>query len=333
MTPLSARPPKLSVLFPLQPDHPSLALPFVDLVARTGAHRLWLCQSLHAETHQSIAYLAAKGPRIPFGVSVTLMPLRHPYEAALQARSLALITDEPVVVGYGTGTPDFVSGLRPGPYPSPLTAAREYLASVRALLDGGPVTHRGDYHHLHARLPPLDHPRIEVGAGVLRPGMARVAAVTADTAITWLTPPDYIRDTLLPATEVGTDAPHQVPRPRPRIVTVVHAAVARPGRNAKRAALAGTHTHLTAAPYTDMLRRAGVPAHPSDPEAGAAALVDHNVFLTGTPTDIAAGLARHAESGVDEVVLNPAGVLLTEGTPAAVTDLEEIISAYRTMHS
>ncbi|MGW3271262.1 LLM class flavin-dependent oxidoreductase [Streptomyces kronopolitis] len=333
MTPQPAPAPRISVLFPLQPDHPSLVLPFAELVARTDAHRLWLCQSLQAETHQSIAYLAGAGPRVPFGLSVTLMPLRHPYEAALQARSLALITGEPIVVGYGTGSPDFVSGLRHGPYPSPLTAAHEYLASVRALLNGGPVEHTGAYHQLQARLPPLDHPPVEVAAGVLRPKMARVAGATADAAITWLTPPDYIRDTLLPAAEAGTADHERIPSyPRPRIVTVVHAATARPGRDPNQTALAGAHAHLTADHYTDMLRRAGVPVLPSDPEAGAAALVDRGVFLTGTAGDIAAGLARYRAAGVDEVVLNPAGVMLTEGVPAAVADLQEIISAYHATH-
>ncbi|MBB6551248.1 hypothetical protein HD593_006043 [Nonomuraea rubra] len=34
---------------------------------------------------------------------------------------------------------------------------------------------------------------------MLRPGMARAAGTRADAAITWLTPPSYVRDVLAPA--------------------------------------------------------------------------------------------------------------------------------------
>ena len=110
---------------------------------RTGARRLWLCQSFKAETHQVMAYLAGMGHNVPLGTSVTLLPLRHPYEAALQARSLALLTGEPVVAGYGIGNPGFVAGLTGSPYASPRTAVHDYLTSVRALLDGERVEHDG----------------------------------------------------------------------------------------------------------------------------------------------------------------------------------------------
>ena len=37
------------------------------------------------DPHQTFAYLAGAGLRVPMGTSVTLLPLRHPFEAALQA--------------------------------------------------------------------------------------------------------------------------------------------------------------------------------------------------------------------------------------------------------
>ncbi|MGJ5826269.1 F420-dependent peptide dehydroalanine reductase LxmJ [Streptomyces ossamyceticus] len=312
-----------AVLYPLQPDHPELVAPFAASVARTGARRLWLCQSFRAEPHQVLAHLAGQGHTVPVGTAVTLLPLRHPYEAALQARSLALLTGQPVVAGYGIGTPDFAKGLAPEPYRSPRTAVGDYVRSVRALLDGESVAYDGPYHRLHAELPPVGpHAPVEVGAGVLRPGMARTAGATADVAITWMTPPAYVRDVLVPQLAAG--AAESGRAGRPRIATAVHVAVARPGRDPRHLARVAAGAHLGAPHYADMLRRAGVDTGGPDP---AAELLRADVVVTGTPEEIAATLARYRAAGVDEILLNPTAVLLTEGVHAAVDDMEEIIAA------
>lgn len=316
-----------AVLYPLQPDHPELVAPFASLVQRSSARRLWMCQSFKAETHQVLAHLAGMGHTVPVGTSVTLLSLRHPYEAALQARSLALITGRPVVAGFGIGNPDFVSGLTGSPYASPRTAVRDYLSSVRALLDGETVGHDGPYHQMHGGLLPLDHERVEVGAGVLRPGMARTAGEVADVAITWMTPPSYIAGTLRPALYEGAQGRVD----RPRIATAVHVAVVRPGRDPRRLALAAAGKHLEAPHYADMLRRAGVAVDPHDPAGTADALLGRQVVVTGTPEEIAEALDGYRRAGVDEVMLNPSGVLLTEGVHAAAADMEEILAACDSM--
>lgn len=317
-----------AVLFPLQPLHPDVVVPFARAAVDGGARRLWMGQSLLAETHQTFAYLAGAGIRPAVGTSVTLMPLRHPLEAAVQARSLALITGRPVVAGFGPATPDLVRLLRGEPYAKPAAAAAGYAAAVRAALDGSEEVHeseaavQGPVGGLIGR---IAHPDVEIGLGVLRPGMARAAGTVADAAITWMTPPEYVRGTLVPALAAGArhrDAP-------PRVVTVVHVGVQRPGRDPYRLALAGAGVHLSTPHYTDMLCRAGVPADPGDPQAGAKELVNAGVYAYGSPADIAAKLAEYHASGVDEVVLNPTGVLLTHGAAAAVEDLSAILAAVK----
>lgn len=315
------RPP--SVLFPEQPHHPSALCAFAELVQKSHARRLWLGQSLRIETYQALAYLAGAGLRIPLGTSVTLMPLKHPYEAALEARSLAALTGHSVVAGFGASTPGFVRALEGRPHASPRTAAHEYLSIVRSTLESDRAEFHGDYHVLSsAPVHPLEHGPVEIGAGVLRPGMARTAGAAADVAISWMTPPDYVRETLVPALEEGaTDA--RVP---PRVATVVHVAVSQPGREMTHIAGTAAKEHLRAAHYTDMLRRAGVSAYPEDPTSGAEQLVAKGVFVSGTPEEIATELRRYQESGVDEVILNPAGILFTEGVEAALTDLGQILA-------
>lgn len=320
-----------SVLVPNMPEAPDSLRPHAELVRDTGVRRLWTGQSLKVEAHQAFAHLAGAGIRVPVGISVTLMPLRHPYEAALQARSLALMTGLPVVAGYGVGSAAFVRSLNGGPYPSPRTMAADYLRTVRALLDGEIVDHAGDYHALRGRLIPMEHPQVEVGVGVLRPNMARTAGGVADVAITWMTPPGYVAETLLPALEKG--AKERDRDTRCRVATVVHVAVERDGRDPHVLAHTAASGHLAMDHYTDMLRRAGVPADPADPVAGAAALVDSGTYLYGSADHIAAGLEEYRNAGVDEVILNCAGVLFTEGQAAAFRDAREIIEAVGRRHS
>ncbi|MEU7001058.1 LLM class flavin-dependent oxidoreductase [Nonomuraea sp. NPDC046570] len=304
---------RASVIFPGQPGSAAEVEPYADLVKSGPAARLWLGQSLRVETQQVVAHLAGNGRRVPTGTSVTLMPLRHPLQAALEARSMAVMTGHPVVAGFGASAPEFVSVLNGEPYRKPAAMAREYLSTVRALLGGEGL--RG------FKLPPLRCPPVEVGAGVLRPGMARVAGECADAAITWMTPPAYLADVLAPALRQGAGDE----REPPRIVTVVHVATASPGRDAARLAFLAAGHHLRAAHYTDMLRRAGLEASPR-------ALVASGLFLTGTAERIAERLHDYFLAGVDEIVLNTTGVFLAEGSRSAIGDAEEILTALEEHH-
>lgn len=92
-----------------------------------------------------------------------------------------------------------------------------------------------------------------------------------------LIPPGYVRDMLLPARATGAA---EAGREVPCLVTVVHAALARPGRNPCRLARTGAGEHLRAPQYTDMPRRAGLRVHPARSDLGARALVDSGAFLT-----------------------------------------------------
>jgi alkanesulfonate monooxygenase SsuD/methylene tetrahydromethanopterin reductase-like flavin-dependent oxidoreductase (luciferase family) len=269
------------------------------------------------------AYLAGTGIRVPVGTSVALMPLRGPYDAAVQARSLAALTERPAVAAFGVGPPELADGLLGAPYARPVTAATEYARCVRALLAGRPVAHDGEYVKLRFGMVPLAHPRVEVGLGVLRPAMARAAGAVADVAVTWMTPPWYLRHTLAPALAAGAGER----RSRPRVVAVVHVALARRGRDPRRLALRAAGPHLASDHYTAMLREAGVAVDASDPDGGARAIAEAGVFVYGSTADVIGEIARYRAAGVDEVVVNTAGVYLTEGPDAALDDLGELLTA------
>ncbi|MFD3804914.1 LLM class flavin-dependent oxidoreductase [Streptomyces sp. NPDC058619] len=325
-------PPPLALMYPLMACDLDELAAFGRAVGELSLARLYLGQSLVVDTHQAFAHLAGRGIRVPTGTSVALTALRHPLDAAVQARSLALLTGRPVLAGFGAGDPDTVAALRGEPYESPLTAVAEYLGVVRRLLDGEAVDDfRGRYVRLDGGPLPQPHPAaprpaVSLGVGVLRPRMAHVAGQVADVAITLLTPAAHLADEIVPALARGAASRG---RAAPGVTAIVPCAVRRPGRDARKLAYAAHQLHLEGAHYAAMLRAAGLAVDVSDPWGGAGALVDGGVFAYGTPDEVADRLTGYGEAGATEIALSCAGVLLTEGPEAALADVRAIAEAVR----
>jgi 5,10-methylenetetrahydromethanopterin reductase len=313
---------KFSILLPFIPRRSRQAIPFAELVSHTHAVRLWQGQALAVEPHQTFVHLAAAGIRVPVGLGVTLMPLRHPMEAALQARSVAQATGAPMVAGYGPGGKVFQTNVMGAPYRSQLTAVREYLTLVRGLLDGKTMEFQGEYFSYFGQLPPCPAPLVEVGLGVLRPGAARVAGEVADVAITWLTPASYIRDVIRPALTEGAQA---AGRPVPRIAAIVPVALAHQDRDLTEVVLASNQAHLNAPHYRDMLRRAGIDLPGDDLGAMAKAAVAGGAFIFASPDEVADRMQEFLAAGVDEIVLNVTGVRSAISVAAAQQELERLL--------
>lgn len=302
-----------SVFLPFLADRPEQFVPFMALVQRSRAVRLWSGQPLRLDTCQGFAFAAGMGLRAPVGTAVTLMPTRHPFEMALQARGLALTTGHPVIVGLGTGSVDFQRGLLGRPYERPLRAVREYLQACRDLVDGRSVDVAGDSVTLRGKQGRLSHPPVHWGLGVLRPGMARLAGELADVAITWLTPPAYIRDELVPRIRAAASA---AGRPAPRVVAAVHVALATPGTDPVEVVGATSEGHLRAPHYQDMLRQAGVRVNPADWRVAAGGLLETGTVVVDALPHLERRLHAYVEAGVDEIALH----LHAPRGPAAATE-------------
>lgn len=317
--------PTTSIIYPVQPHELSTVIPYARLAENTSGQRLWCGQSVLLETHQVFAALSSTGLDIGYGSAVTLTPLRHPMTAAICARSTALLSGRTYIAGIGPGPADFQQQVLRAPYTKPVTTTRDYVTMMRALLNGATVDEpAGAWPTENLTLPVIPAPDVEIGLGVLRTPMARLAGKVADWAMTWLTPLSYLRDRIAP---VMADSAAQAGRPAPRIAAVLHCALTRPRRDLTSIALASSHRHLTLPHYTDMLNQAGLPVDPADPHAGASLLVEHQVLASGTPEDIAATVNDYHTAGVEEVVVNVAGVHITEGPGAALRDLSAILTA------
>ncbi|OZM73049.1 5,10-methylene tetrahydromethanopterin reductase [Amycolatopsis antarctica] len=310
-----------SVLVPQWPLRPNQVLPYAALAERTGG-RLWLGQTPVGDPYQAFVFASASGFRTPVGTGVSVMPYRHPYDAALQAQSAAVLLGHPVVAGFGPGPADVQRAVLGAAYRSPLTAVREYLTIVRRLTETGECEFDGEYFHCRAVLPSVVRPPVELGLGVLRPRMARLAGEVADVAITWLAPASYIGEVLLPELRAGAAA---ADRPAPRVVAMVPVALTAESRDPLDLALASSRVHLGLPHYAGMLREAGIDPDLDDPRRAASALMDGGAFLSGDSTEVIDRLTEFTEAGVDEIVLNSTGVCLSEGHVAALADLKNLL--------
>jgi alkanesulfonate monooxygenase SsuD/methylene tetrahydromethanopterin reductase-like flavin-dependent oxidoreductase (luciferase family) len=301
---------------------PEQAVPFAGLVRWGKAERLWQGQSEVIDNHQLVSWLAGIGLRVPSGFGVNLTPLRSPYHAAVDARSTALTTGCSVVAAYGPGSVDFQRGVMGTPYLSPLTATREYVTTVRALINGELVNTEGDCYSTTGRLVPARSAEVRVGMGALRPKMAALAGQIADDAVTWLCPPDYLRDVIVPQVHKASVQEGRDPVP---VTAIVPCAVAKEGRHARDIAFDAVGMHIQLRHYQDTLQHAGITVTGKKEDVDK--LTDAGAFLYGTPSDIRDGLDRFSRAGVEEVVLNVVGVAKGFGLRAAVRDLEDILAA------
>ncbi|MFG2986778.1 LLM class flavin-dependent oxidoreductase [Streptomyces sp. NPDC048258] len=315
----------ISVMYPAMPADIGDVLPYARVAETTSGRRLWLGQSFTIESHAVFAALTGMGLDIGFGTAVTLMPLRHPMTAAVNARSIAALSGHSYISGIGPGGKELQRRVNGRAYDKPVTAARHYIRMMRTLLDGGLATDDGLWPTDGIEISKMDTPPVEIGVGVLRLPMARLAGEAADWAITWLTPLSYLGDRLLPAMD---EAARTAGRTRPRVAAIVHCAVTRPGRDLRQLALKAVGPHLSSPHYSDMLNQAGIPVDRSDPATAAQHIIDRNLFATGTADDIAATLASYHQAGVDDVVVNVCGLHMHEGTGAAIRDLTAITTAF-----
>lgn len=318
---------RLSVLLPTANVAMPDILSFAEL-CEDGAGRLWQGQSVAVDPFQSFAAAAGAGMSVPVGIGVTLLPLRHPFDAALAARSLTRSTGQTAIVGFGPGGRSLQRSLLGAPYAKPLRATREYVSTVAALLAGRETDIDGDYFTCRGNLPsaPGDQ-QTAVGVGVLRAGMARIAGKCADAAITWMTPPGYIRDELRPALKEGA---RKAGRPPPQVIANVPLALHGPDFALDQLVLAGNAAHLRREHYLAMLAKAGASVDRHNARATAHEVVRVDGFLHGGIDRIVEGLSEYAAAGADEIVLNISGAARLRGMDVARDQLREILAAANT---
>lgn len=264
---------RVGAIFSPYPNPPE-ALPDAALAAeRAGVDELWLWEDCfrHSAFASASAALAVTSS-LRVGVGIAPMPLRNVAATAIEIATIARMFPGRLLPGIGHGVQDWMAqvGARVA---SPLTLMREYASALRTLLGGEEVTVSGRYVTLDAvRLdwPPVDVPLVYAaaeGPKTLRLSGAVADGVVLDSKHTLEEIRHAVSEVRAGREEAGRDG-------EPDVCGYVYAVF---GPNALTRAVAGWGSDV-----------------PADAE--------HRV-LTGSVDEVAEGVRRFVDVGVDRVVL------------------------------
>ena len=288
----------LDALFPYQATDLRQVAAAAHAARAAGVERLWLTHSLGLDAQLTIAALAGRVPELAFGTAVSLMPTRHPVQAAVDARTLAAMTGGRFSLGLGVSEPATVERTLGLPWVPPRSFAAEYLAVVRALVRDGEARQQGRYVTVDAALPDLPAavapPPVLLGA--LGPRMAELAGAAADGCLSWLATPERLEQVVVPRVRAGAEA---AGRATPEIVAIVPAVVTDDPAEATRLAATAFGTHLTRPHYRRALADEGlVPRGP-----GVSDTIRDALLAWGDARAVGARLRRYLDAGASRVAV------------------------------
>ncbi len=169
-----------------------------ETVARVedlGYAEVWLAEDyFELGGIASVSAALAATSRIPVGLGVLSVRVRHPAVTAMELATLADMYPGRFMAGLGHGVPHWTGqmGLRPASY---LRSLREAASAIGRLLDGQELTETGEYHAFDGvRLlhPPSARPPLYFG--VHGPRSLQLAGELADgTLLGWFSSPEYVR--------------------------------------------------------------------------------------------------------------------------------------------
>lgn len=291
--------PRLSAYAPFAGPHVTDAAWWIALASSLKLDRVWFGQQSCVPILGGAGYASGRGHRAPLGTAVSLIPATTPFASAMDIRALAQISESTVAAYFSPGYPHIQHALAGRRWDSPLTATREFFTALRGLLAGGRVDVRGEYVSTTFDSPADDvTDRVELGLGILRPGLARLAGEIADGAVTWLASPDYLDRTLMPALRDGAQS---AGRSTPRLVATLHAAPGVDAADVASVVRSGIGPHLSAPHYRDMLRRDGIVVDGTLSDDAIATVVDRRLFVVGDTDDVITRANDLLEAGADEV--------------------------------
>ncbi len=131
-------------------------------------------------------------PSLRLGTAIVGIFTRAPVSLAVQAGTLAALAPGKFVMGIGTSSQVAVEQWNGIPFAQPYQRSRDMLRFLREALAGGKVTREYETFSVHGfRLDPAPEIPPALALAALRPGMLKLAAAEAGTAITnWLAPKD-----------------------------------------------------------------------------------------------------------------------------------------------
>ena len=180
-------------------------------VEADGFASYWIPQIFGHDALTALAVIGREVPRIELGTSVVPTYPRHPMMLAQQALTVNAATSGRLCLGIGLSHQVVVEGMWGMSFSKPVRHMREYLEVMMPLLDGQPVSHRGDEFQVAGAIAVPGGTRPGVVIAALGEQMLKVTARLADGTLTWCTGPQTLKDHTIPtlhaaAQSAGRDA-------------------------------------------------------------------------------------------------------------------------------
>src|SRR5215212_3304917 len=286
----------------------------IDEAEAAGVAQLWMTQgptSLDSLTVYAAAFTHSQ--RIRLGTSIIPTYPRHPLALAQQAATVNALGPGRLQLGVGTSHRPSIEGTYGLAMVTPLAHLREYVEVLRAALWMGEVDHQGQFFTARAKL--NQTPRLPILIAALGEQAYRLAGTVSDGAISWNSPPSYLRDVALPALRAGAIG---AGRQTPPLIAHIWVALS----NDKKAVVTAAKRELAGYGqlpfYANMFAAAGYPVEGADVSD---ALVEQLV-IQGAEESVTQHLTELLDSGLDELLLK---VVPTGDVAATQTRLFQLI--------
>jgi F420-dependent oxidoreductase-like protein len=186
-------------------------LDLIEQAEALGVPAVWLTTTGAGRDGLTLlAPAAARTSLINLGTAIIPTWPRHPVSVAQSALVIDALAPGRLRIGVGIASAPTASQVGAS-FDKPLTAFREYIEHLKALLAGEAVDLQGTHYTTKAKLE--NAVAAPVMASALRPGAFRLCGEVADGAISWMAPWGYVERAALPAIRAGAEAAHRAAPP------------------------------------------------------------------------------------------------------------------------
>lgn len=296
-----------------------------------GLDGLWGIQ-LPGPPFLPLATAAGGTQRLKLGTGVTLAFTRSPFETALSALDLDLISGGRTVLGIGPSVRRFNENWHGVAYDPPLARLREVITLVRLVIEQGHLGRLGkwqgeyytvDFSDLNILRPPV-RPSIPIYLSALFTGAVRLAGEIGDGLAghpIWSA--DWIRDRVEPNLEAGLATANKNRRDFDLNIwayVAIHpdrrqAIADARGTVAFYSSIAQYEKYFAAHGFGEAARRAAAAAQAQDPKAMITAIPDAMVetfAVVGTPDEVRAQIDARWEVADSLTLMEPSFFLKAE---------------------
>ena len=193
---------RIAVLLPTGGDLGEL----LENAALADSHGYEAINVSHIAARDSFACLARLSAHIQhatLGTAVTPIYYRSPASTAQAAATLADMTNGRFRLGLGTGHQATMGGWHGQTIGQPVAEMREYVAVIRAVLDGSTPYDGSRWSTTFAFMGWEPTAEVPIHLAALSPGMLKLAGEIADGVVLWACPSSYVRDVVVPAVAEG----------------------------------------------------------------------------------------------------------------------------------